>query len=171
MVAEVTMSFMSRRRASTLRNRPINTSVLRARSCASSMMIAEYFPRSFCCIDSRSSTPSVISTISTFIRKVTFDDSLGTRAIFESNGITHFLTQLDFHLFTDTFGDTHCRNTSRLSTSNHSHLSISGFKEKLCELSSFARSSLSNDNGDLIISDYSQEIFSHSKSREQLSLF
>ena len=59
-VAEVTMSFMSRLRETTFLRMPKRTSVLSDRSCASSMMMAEYESRSGVVSDSRSSTPSVM---------------------------------------------------------------------------------------------------------------
>mmetsp|Transcript_12415 Transcript_12415/g.45919 ORF Transcript_12415/g.45919 Transcript_12415/m.45919 type:complete len:207 (+) Transcript_12415:989-1609(+) len=58
-VAEVTMSFRPSRRVSTFLSTPKSTSVLRLRSCASSMMIALYLSRSASLSVSLRSTPSV----------------------------------------------------------------------------------------------------------------
>ena len=62
-VADVTMSFKSRRRCNTLRRMPNSTSVCSDRSWASSITMAEYCSRSGAFRDSRNSTPSVMYLI------------------------------------------------------------------------------------------------------------
>src|SRR5437763_6807701 len=135
------------------------------------MMIAEYFSRSFCCKDSRSRTPSVISIISIRMeRNCTFDNSLITGAVFKTNSVSNFISKLDFHLFTHTFGHTHCRHPPRLSTPNHSSLAISSIQKELRQLSCLPGTGLSDNDDNLIISDNPEKFLPNRECRQELSL-
>src|SRR5205814_954994 len=89
----------------------------------------------------------------------------------ESDRIAHKATQLDLHLFTDTFSYTHCRHSPGLCTPNHSEFGIPLLVEKLCQLRCLSRASLTNHNDDLIVSDDLHKSFPDCKSGQKLSLF
>src|SRR5271170_1040511 len=128
------------------------------------MIMAEYRSRSFCCNDSRSKTPSVISIISVkIVGDVTFDDGLFTGAVLKTDCIAYFLAEFDFHFFTDTLCDTHSCNSSRLSTSDHAEFTVSRLQQKLSKLSCLSGPRLSHDDDDLVVPYNSKEIFPNGK--------
>lgn len=151
MVAEVTMSLRSRRRERIFLNKPMRTSVLSERSCASSRMIQLYRSKSPSFKDSRRSTPSVMSApklIKSYklAGRLAFDPCFGGRTIFESNRISNNGPKLALHLLANTLSDRHSCHTSRLCAAYHSRLAISVLVQKLCQLSRLARPRFANDN-------------------------
>src|SRR5277367_3159419 len=101
----------------------------------------------------------------------TFDDSFLAGTIFETDCVAYFLAKFDFHLFTNTFCNTHCCNPSRLSTPNYPEFTVSCLQQKLSKLSCLSRSCLPDNNDNLVVPNDSKKVFSNGKSGKIFSLF